>query len=147
MSSLCERLHGSDEPAIWAQPSVDWRSLSPPYPTLVQRPGQRDLEDLVPPSLPTLPGMAAANPVLQPSSSQWIKPAQEQNPSVVLKRAGEPPLSLDLGTETGAPKEESSISFPSHSKGWSSWRSKALTQSQLTEQSHALMLLLLLLCF
>lgn len=119
MSSLCGRLHGSDEPAIWAQPSVDWLSLSPPYPTLVQRPGQRDLENLAPSSLATLHGMAAANPVLQPSSSRWIKPAQEQNPSVVLKRAREPPLSLGwtLETETGGPKEESSISFPSHSKG------------------------------
>lgn len=114
MSSLCGRLHGSDEPAIWAQPSVDWLSLSPPYPTLVQRPGQRDLENLAPSSLATLHGMAAANPVLQPSSSRWIKPAQEQNPSVVLKRAREPPLSLGwtLGQRLVAPKKKAASASP-----------------------------------
>lgn len=56
------------------------------------------------------------------------------------------PLALiDLGTETCDPKDESSIHFPKHSQG-SSWRSQALAQSQFTQHTHAL-LLLLLLCF
>ena len=93
---------------------MEWLTLSPLYPTLVQGPGQRELENLALSSLPTLPGMAAANPVLQPSSSQWTKPAQEQTPSVVLKRAREPPLSLGwtLGQRLVTPKKKAASASP-----------------------------------
>ena len=91
--------------------NVKWLAVSPPYPILARPKRFRKLS-LSP--LPTLPGMASANPVLQPSSSQWRKPDQEMTLSVVLKRAREPTLSLGwaLGQGLTAPKEGSGINFP-----------------------------------
>lgn len=63
------------------------------------------------------------------------------------KSQGATPVTvLDLGKGTGGPKDGSSIKFAKHSqKG--SWRSKALTQSQFSEQAHGSLLLLLSVCF
>ena len=43
-----------------------------------------------------------------------------------------PVTGLGLGTGTYSPQRRKWHQLPSHPKGWSSWRSKALTQSQLT---------------
>lgn len=129
-SSLCRRLNGSHEPAIWTQQM--WVvAIFPPTPSW---PGQRDLENLALSHFPTLPGMASANqsssyPPLNGESqprnwpSQWSWKGPGSQPCHWVG-----PWDRDL-----RPQRRKWHQLPNHSKGWSSGEAKPwLSHSLLT---------------